>query len=229
MFRDSLRQFCPQIIWDYLRMAKFRLSKFNQKFEASDLSIYWTHRMAEELDRWGEGNVWNEIKLLAVNLRGKVLDFACGTGETMKLLSDLPNIDIYGFDISDYLIQKAIDKGIPEDHLKVYSALKTGYSDNHFDYCYSIGSLEHIPEADIAAVIAESYRIASRGSFHMVPVSRSGKDEGWIKTKQCYHNNSINWWLARFKAHYEVIYTVDSAWEDHFSTGKWMICFKYRD
>lgn len=226
MFKEGARQLCPPVIWHYLKLSKLYLLRSCRKNRGLGLDIYWTNKMAEELDRWGERSVWNEIRLIAVNLKGKILDIACGTGETIKLLSIFPLIDVYGFDISDFLIQKAIMKGIPGDHLKVCNAVRMDYPNNSFAYSYSIGSLEHIPETDIPTVIAESFRVTLKASFHMVPVSRSGKDEGWLKMRQSYHNNSTDWWLNKFKSKYKTVRIIDSVWEDSFSAGKWFICFK---
>jgi ubiquinone/menaquinone biosynthesis C-methylase UbiE len=221
MFKDHVRKLCPPVIWDYLRLLKL-----SHKNKGSGLNVYWTERMAEEIDKWGEGNAWNEIKFLTVNLKGKVLDIACGTGETIRLLSGFSDIEAYGFDISDFLIQKAINKGIPRERLKICSVVNTGYPDNFFDYSYSIGSLEHVPETETLAAIAEAYRITKKSSFHMLPVAKSGKDEGWLRMQQNYHNNSTDWWLSKFRATYKIVHVIDSAWEDQISAGKWFICQK---
>jgi hypothetical protein len=60
----------------------------------------------------------------------------------------------------------------------------------------------------------------------MIPISKSGKDEGWLKTYQSYHNNSIEWWLNKFKQVYENSYVIDSNWQDDKSVGKWIVCIK---
>jgi ubiquinone/menaquinone biosynthesis C-methylase UbiE len=191
-----------------------------------DLDVYWDQEMAKILETWGEDSVWKEIQFLAVNWKGKVLDIACGTGKTISILSNLSHCDLYGCDISDFLIQKAISRGISEERLKICDATKTGYQDNFFDYSYSIGSLEHFTNDGVDQFIAEAYRITAGNSFHMLPVSRSGRDEGWIKTLQSFHNNSTDWWMAKFKAVYKTIYLLDSKWNDDLSVGKWFICLK---
>lgn len=190
------------------------------------LDVYWDPKMAAILETWGIGNTWNEIQLLLVNASGTVLDIACGTGKVMTILAPYSNIEVHGFDISDFLIQKAIERGIPRERLRVADATKTGYADNAFDYGYSIGSLEHFTEDGILSFVNETYRITSRASFHMVPVSRSGRDEGWMKTLQSFHNNSVDWWLERYRAAYPVVHVLDSAWNDRISIGKWFLCMK---
>lgn len=196
------------------------------KPDHQDLDVYWDPRFTQVLETWGEGNVWNEIQFFMVNCKGKILDVACGTGKTIQLLSRFPDIEIHGCDISDFLIQKAIDRGIQPDRLKVCDATKMSYQDNSFDYAYSIGSLEHFTEDGIIQVVAECYRITRANSLHMIPVSRSGRDEGWIKTLQSFHNNSVDWWLNKFYSPYEVVHVIDSKWQDDISIGKWFICVK---
>lgn len=191
-----------------------------------DLGLYWTPEMAKILDEWGEDSVWNEIQLLLANCKGKVLDIACGTGKTIEILKKFNEIEVYGCDISELLIQKGIDRGIPIEFLKVCDATKTNYLDNEFDYSYSIGSLEHFTSAGIEDFVKESYRITSKASFHMVPTSRKQRNEGWIKTLQSYHNNSEEWWSNKFNKNYSQVYIIPSKWEDNISYGRWFICFK---
>lgn len=189
-----------------------------------DLDVYWDTEMAKVLETWGDGNVWDEVQFFMVNCKGKVLDIACGTGKTMGVLSKFPQIEVYGCDISDFLIDKAVERGIPMDHLLVCDASDTSYPDNYFDYAYSIGSLEHFTEDGVIKFLSECNRIVKGASFHMIPVSKSGKDEGWLKTYQSFHNNSEDWWLKKYKEIFRIVYVLNSSWEDDISFGKWFVC-----
>ncbi len=191
-----------------------------------DLNIYWEQEMAQILETWGEGNVWNEIQFLLVNCRGRVLDIACGTGKTMEIISKFPEIEAYGCDISDFLIQKAVQRGISDDRLVVCDASKTNFPEDYFEHAYSIGSLEHFTENGINDFLSECSRIVKKSSFHMIPVSRSGRNEGWIKTYQSFHNNSIDWWLSKYQAVFKSVCVLDSIWQDEISIGKWFVCAK---
>jgi len=191
-----------------------------------DLDSYGTDEMASALETWGDGNVWHEIRYLLANCRGRVLDIACGTGKTMVLNSQNPNLELYGCDISDLLIQKAVDRGIEAAKVKVADATNMDYPDDSFDYSYSIGSLEHFTEEGIGKFIGECHRVTRLGSFHMIPVSRSNTNEGWMKTEQSFFNNSPGWWLAKFKQRYETVMELDSLWNDPQSNGRWFLCFK---
>ena len=56
-----------------------------------DLNVYWDPKMADLLEKWGEGNAWHEIDFLMANCHGKVLDIACGTGKNMMQLAKFLN------------------------------------------------------------------------------------------------------------------------------------------
>jgi ubiquinone/menaquinone biosynthesis C-methylase UbiE len=189
------------------------------------LNIYWDSNFINILETWGEENAWREIVLLMAGRSGRVLDIACGTGIVMEKLIKTTNLKLYGCDISDLLISKAIEKGISKDRLCVIDAKNTDYDDGFFEHSYSIGSLEHFVEEDLEKAIAECRRITKEISFHMVPISKNEKDEGWIITKnQSYHNNTTEWWLSKFSLSYNNIYCIDSLWSDYMSRGKWFIC-----
>jgi len=191
-----------------------------------DLDLYWDPIYAQVLETWGEGTTWNEIQFLLANCKGKILDIACGTGKTMEILSGIRDIEVHGCDISDLLIGKAVERGISQDWLTVCDATQMGFPDEFYNYAYSIGSLEHFTEEGISKFIAECHRVTTNNSFHMIPVSRSQKDEGWMKTVQSFHNNSVDWWLGKFKTSYNTVYVLDSKWEDTISVGKWFVCIK---
>lgn len=233
MLKRIIQQVCPPILLDSVLRIRHQVSHKNPKESSSyaepgsqDLELYWDAKFAEILETWGEGNTWNEIQYLTINLKGKVLDIACGTGRVMRILAHFNGLELYGCDISDFLIKKGIDYGIRNDHLSICDATRMIYQDNSFDYAYSIGSLEHFTETGIVQCISECYRVARISSFHMMPVSRSGKDEGWLKTVQSFYNNSVDWWLLKFKSIYRTVYVLDSRWQDNISIGKWFVCYK---
>lgn len=227
--KDLLRQIIPPLLWRGLRSLHTHIavpSRPRLTSSQQDLDVYWDPRMAEMLEHWGEGNAWDEIQLLLVGRKGKVLDIACGTGKVMSLLGKFPDLEIHGCDISDMLLEKAIARGIPPDRLVVTDATNMKYSDSDFDWGYSIGSLEHFTEDGIVRFLKECHRVVRSATFHMVPVSRSGRDEGWIKTFQSYHNNSVEWWIEKCRSVYPRVQALDSSWSDTISLGKWFVCTK---
>jgi ubiquinone/menaquinone biosynthesis C-methylase UbiE len=224
---EIVRELLPPILVRALRKLRRQavaLRPTNPGGTEQDLDIYWDPKMAEMLENWGEGNAWNDIRLLMAARKGRVLDIACGTGRTMELLNGNPDIEVHGCDISDMLIGKAVARGIPEERLLVADATAMVYPDAFFDWAYSIGSLEHFTADGIEKFLKECRRVARHGTFHMIPVSRSGRDEGWIRTFQSYHNNSATWWDRKCRVAYEKVEILDSSWNDRMSFGKWLIC-----
>lgn len=232
MIKKIVKLVCPPIllkILPHLKKKTPNIYKEKQKNvvenpSEQDLDLYWDPEYAKVLEEWGKDNVWNEIQLILAACKGKTLDIACGTGITIKLLEKYPQLDLYGFDISSLLIEKAIEKNIPKEKLRIADATKTNYSDDEFDYSFSIGSLEHFTLDGIDKFVTESARFTKKVSFHMIPISRSGIDEGWLKTVQSFFNNSEEWWYGKFKKSYTHVYSIPSKWDDTISYGRWFVC-----
>jgi ubiquinone/menaquinone biosynthesis C-methylase UbiE len=167
--------------------------------QKQDIDIYFDPKFAEVLETWAVDSAWREIQLLLANRSGKVLDVACGTGRTWDFLKDYRRLEYHGCDISDLLIERAAKRGISRKRLKVMDATKLDYRTAEFDYVFSIGSLEHFTVEGIQATLRSCKRVSRLLNLHMIPVSSSGENEGWITPYQSYWNNSEAWWLEMFK------------------------------
>jgi ubiquinone/menaquinone biosynthesis C-methylase UbiE len=225
--KTVLKDTLPPVLLRGLKQVKRRIqanTKAGAKAGAQELDIYWDPAMAAALETWGEGNAWNEIQLLLLNAHGTVLDIACGTGKVMGMLQGLKEIEVHGCDISDFLLAKAVERGIAKERLTCCDATALPYPARRFDFAYSIGSLEHFTEEGIHSFLQECRKVVAKRSFHMIPVSRSHKNEGWISPWQSYFNNSTDWWVAHCKRTFAKVTVLDSAWQDEISTGKWLIC-----
>jgi SAM-dependent methyltransferase len=224
--KQLIKDLCPPLIWRTLQNIRSKVQPHQVKGngDAQDLDLYWTPEMAQVLETWADGNAWLEAQFLMANCTGRALDIACGTGKTM-ILVDNGALEIHGCDISNLLIERAVERGISADRLLVCDATKLPYADGQFDYSYSIGSLEHFTEEGIKKFISEAARVSKVGSFHMMPTSRSGQDEGWMKTYQSFHNNSANWWARQFEERFAKVRILDSNWSDRISVGKWFLCY----
>lgn len=222
--KGNVRPFVPQVFVNMLK--RFRAPRAAAAGDGSvqDLDLYWTPAMAAILETWGEGNVWREIQFLVAPVSGRVLDIACGTGRTMEMLSKRADLELHGCDISDFLLAKAVARGLPADSVLQMDATKLAYEDRSFDYSYSIGSLEHFTEDGIDLFLKEASRVTKHASMNMIPVSRSQKNEGWLKTNQSFHNNSTPWWTERCQRYFEKVEVLDSVWDDDISTGIWLVC-----
>src|SRR6202050_3009292 len=168
--------------------------------DRQDTEIYFDPAFTEILETWAVRNAWREIQVLLGERSGKVLDLACGTGRTYGFFKRFENLDYHGCDISPMLIERAIQRGISKERLQALDATKLDCADNEFDFVFSIGSLEHFTVKGLGFALAECRRVSRGLNFHMVPVSSSGLDEGWITPYQSYWNNSQRWWTRVFEA-----------------------------
>jgi SAM-dependent methyltransferase len=187
--------------------------------------IYFDPKFAEILEMWALDNAWPEIGFLLGGREGKVLDLACGSERAHDFLKKCPRLEYYGCDLAAPLIDRAKARGIREERLRVMDATRLGYAAGEFDYLFSIGSLEHFTEDGLDKTIAESRRVCRGVSFHQVPISKSGFNEGWITPYQSYWNNSENWWRQRFARSFgRNVWVMSSRWSDAQSRGAWFIC-----
>ncbi len=90
-----------------------------QSGDRQDTDIYFDPTFAGLLETWGVDNTWQEIQFLLGHRQGKVLDLACGTGRTHDFIRQFEQLEYYGCDISQPLIEKAIARGIPKERLRV--------------------------------------------------------------------------------------------------------------
>jgi len=227
-FVSFVKVFLPPFIIKFLLNLKKKISKKNfvSNPKNQKLELYYDKEMAKILDSWGERNAWIEVQHIFSEKKGKILDIACGTGKVIEILAKNYDLDIYGCDISTFLIDKAKKKNISEKKLTVCDATDLPYESNFFDYCYSIGSLEHFTEHGILSFLKSSSNVTKNKGYHMIPVSRTGKDYGWIENYQSYFNNSVEWWSAMCEKASLKYKFIDSSWEDQISVGKWMVVKK---
>jgi ubiquinone/menaquinone biosynthesis C-methylase UbiE len=191
-----------------------------------ELDLYFDENFAKALENWADDTCWPEIEMLLRNRSGKVLDLACGTGRANDFLRTSMSLEYYGCDISEPLIKKAMERGIPQSRLCVGNAAKLEYKNAEFEYLFSIGSLEHFSIDILDDTLKECRRVCTGINFHLLPVSGSNMDEGWFASYQAYWNNSERWWVERFVKHFGKgnVWTMTSRWSDKWSRGVWFIC-----
>jgi SAM-dependent methyltransferase len=150
----------------------------------------WLHLLR---DRRGEvHNPWTDTPI-------KVIELGCGNGILCKLLSTM-GFDVTGTDLYEgkVIYDRTAYKFLEQDLTKVPYPFK----DNEFDYCLSFDVLEHLPEKDIGAVLAEMARI-SRGiivkvSCHGIkPLHITVKSPGWWLNQLTTYCPDFSWQLLR--------------------------------
>ena len=125
-----------------------------------------------------------EIVSLAKSLKGRILDFGCGSGYLVKVLREM-GMDAYGIEIDRDLI---VGNLYPEvkDYIKLYDGnFPLPYEDNLFDCVISSEVIEHIPNYETA--IQEIARITCQKFIITVP------DISSIPT--CFPHNVVPWHL----------------------------------
>lgn len=233
MLKTLAKEVCPPVVWRVARLARAAVQERRRAGggavasghapDQQELDIYFTKEMADLLETWGEDNTWREIQLMLADRGGPILDVACGTGKVMELLGR-HELEVHGIDISDVLLARATARGIAKARLTQGDATHMPYAEGAFTHAYSIGSLEHFTEEGALACFTECRRVAKGTTFHMIPISRSGRDEGWIRRGQSYHNNSIDWWFRLVRRVYPRAIALPSSWMDDISVGTWLVC-----
>ena len=177
---------------------------------------------------WGKDSVWKEISDYLGESRGKVLDIGCGSGEVIIGLSSNQNLDVYGCDISNKLITKAIKRGIAASKLMVVNAVKLShYGDRSFDYSVSIAMAQYLSDEDLSSFLDEVQRITRQKFFLFVPVSFGWRNEQWSGSSwHLYRNNAPIWWKKLLWRYFDQVEMFESKYMSDFplSVGKWFVC-----
>lgn len=139
------------------------------------------------------------IKNYKLNNFSKILDVGCGKGYLLyEIKQILPNINIYGFDISNYAINNS--KKEIKKYLFKYDARKIfPFKNNFFDLTISLGTLHNFSLSDLERSIKEIQRV-SKKKYIMVESFRNDKElfnlQCWALTCQTFF--SVKDWIWFF-------------------------------
>ena len=149
---------------------------------ASGKSLYTNYRWIPELTI----PMCCDLKAL-LGLDGKVLDYGCAKGYMVKALR-LLGVDAYGYDISEYAINKA-----PHETAQY---LHNTLPDNKFNWVIAKDVLEHI---DYAFLHNALQNINCKNLFVAVPLGKNGKYNVPDYDVDTTHNiaESLDWWVDR--------------------------------
>jgi SAM-dependent methyltransferase len=123
-----------------------------------------------------------------------LLDIGCAKGFMLYDFQKLiPELKIFGVDISDYAIDNACDS--VKEFCKVANATQLPFDDQSIDVAISITTLHNLEERDLILALLEIERVTKRGSFITLDAYRNDEEkdrmEAWnLTAKTVMHVDS---------------------------------------
>ena len=149
-----------------------------------------------------------------LNDKSKILDVGCGKGYLLfEIVKLIPNINIAGFDISNYALKNA------KDEIKPYiynhrAEDKTNYAEKEFDLVISLATLHNLHLRELVNSLKEISRISIQ-SYIMVESYRNEKElfnlQCWALTCNAFYNDDDWKYIfeySGYKGDYEFIYFI---------------------
>jgi len=101
----------------------------------------------------------------------KSLEFGCGFGRFLRLLSKLPNVDMHGVDISPESLECISTWAEPawlREHITLISPRqRLPYENDAFDIVFTVSVLIHVTPEDVRSLMAELVRITRGHILHL--------------------------------------------------------------
>lgn len=166
--------------------------------------------------RYIEGRLTPVAKKLVKNYKltnkSKILDVGCGKGYLLyEIKKILPNIQVYGFDISKYALKNS-KKEIKKNLFYSKAQYKFRFKKNFFDLVISMGTLHNLKLSDLSKSIMEIQRVGKQ-KYIMVESFRNNLElfnlQCWALTCETFLTpDQWIWFLKKFKytGDYEFIY-----------------------
>lgn len=110
----------------------------------------------------------------------KILDFGCGNGRLLEILKN-KNIDYFGVDVSEKLIEIAREKYGNENAIfqKISSLSSLAFLDNFFNAILSLAVFHHFPKKHSLKVAKELYRTTKPNGIVVVSVWNLWQTRFW--------------------------------------------------
>lgn len=157
----------------------------NQSAASGTISIapnyqYWRDHgteWADEYDNRKKDQPYYHIQELMLTdyIRGhapvRVLEYGCGVGRHLRNLSQIPGVEVYGFDQSPAMVSQFLRWTTQEwVNRRVTLGNPTGrirFEDGEFDIVYTAEVLVHVRPEDLSGVLSELLRVARWQVFHL--------------------------------------------------------------
>jgi len=129
----------------------------------------------------------------------RVLDFGCGYGRHLRNLRSIPQLELYGCDMSQKMVDAAKaylnDRSFTDHRIRlVPTRMPLPYPDGHFDVVLTSEVLIHVDTVDILAVVKELWRTSSSLILHI-----ENRPVPFSQRENSAHGGC---WLHSFKALY---------------------------
>jgi ubiquinone/menaquinone biosynthesis C-methylase UbiE len=133
------------------------------------------------------------IYFLSVALGAKrICEAGCNIGNN---LSHFPrNCDVYGFDMSDYALEKA-RKRYPSFKFEVGNMNVIPFDDSFFDLVFTRGVLIHVPSTEIDVGLKELTRVSKKWIMNLEYFGKDGEMIKWSRGDDLlwYRNMKERW------------------------------------
>ena len=159
----------PVLISSFTVVSKISMDKNYAKY-LLDKTRRDYNLIAEDFSR-SRDKLWEELRFLEKYVADseRVLDLGCGNGRLYELFRK-KNVDYYGIDISEKLIEIA-KKRYPQAKFWAVDALNLPFFDNFFDKVISIAVFHHVPSKELRArFLGEVKRVLKPGGTFILIV-----------------------------------------------------------
>ncbi|MBQ6599574.1 MAG: methyltransferase domain-containing protein [Lentisphaeria bacterium] len=131
----------------------------------------------------------------------KILDIGCGKGfQLMEFHNLMPELDLYGIDISEYAVGMAPDA--VKNNIQVGNAISLPWPDHTFDFVYSITTLHNLHNYDLDKALREMQRVGKGKEYLCVESYRNESEKAnllyWQVTCEMFCTpEEWEWWFRQ--------------------------------
>jgi alkylated DNA repair protein alkB homolog 8 len=138
---------------------------------------------------------WRGLEFIADYAKkgDNVLDFGCGNGRLLELIGNIENLQYFGLDISQKLVDVASQRYQDRTFQKINPLQITlPFTDDYFNTVYSIAVFHHFPGKEYREDLAkELYRLTKKEGRIVITV--------WNLWQKRYIGNIIRNWFNKLK------------------------------